>query len=101
MAEGTPVSKTVLIDAFAGVGGNAIAFALSGRWEKIFAIEQDAQTLACGKHNAAVYGVENRIWWIQGDCFEVLKKRLKPMMKTAVIFASPPWGGECLPFSSI
>lgn len=35
-----------------------------------------------------------KIWWIEGDVFEVLQKRLKPLAKNAVIFGSPPWGGE-------
>ncbi|KAK4981729.1 putative diacylglycerol O-acyltransferase tgs1 [Elasticomyces elasticus] len=84
---------TTIVDAFAGVGGNTIAFALSGRWERIFAIEKDPQVLACAKHNAEIYGVANKIWWIQGDCFDVLKKRLARVVKEAVIFGSPPWGG--------
>ncbi|KAL1383660.1 hypothetical protein HDK64DRAFT_289627 [Phyllosticta capitalensis] len=84
--------KTTIIDAFAGVGGNAIAFALSGRWERVFAIEKDPETLKCAKHNAEIYGVANKIWWIQGDCLEIIPKRF-PGMKEAVVFASPPWGG--------
>lgn len=89
-----PASKTVLIDAFAGAGGNVIAFALSGRWKQIFAVEKDPKTLACAKHNAEVYGVAKKIWWIEGDVFDVLKTRLKATGKNAVLFASPPWGGE-------
>ncbi|KAK5007032.1 putative diacylglycerol O-acyltransferase tgs1, partial [Cryomyces antarcticus] len=88
-----PAVKTVLIDAFAGAGGNTIAFALSGRWERIFAIEKDPEVLQCAKHNAEVYGVANKIWWAQGDCFDIIKKRFASMGKDAVIFASPPWGG--------
>lgn len=88
-----PASKTILIDAFAGAGGNTIAFALSGRWKQIFAVERDAKTLACAKHNAEVYGVAKKIFWIQGDIFDVLKVRLKASAKNAVIFGSPPWGG--------
>ncbi|RMY62817.1 hypothetical protein D0864_12752 [Hortaea werneckii] len=88
-----PKSKTVLIDCFAGAGGNAIAFALSGRWNQIFAIEKDPKVLACAKHNAEVYGVAKKIWWIEGDAFEALRKRLKGQAKNAVIFGSPPWGG--------
>jgi trimethylguanosine synthase len=90
-----PPSKSILIDAFAGVGGNTIAFALSGRFHQIFAIEKDPATLKCAKHNADVYGVKNKILWIEGDCFETMKKRFfDPKMKDkAVIFASPPWGG--------
>lgn len=89
-----PQSKTVLIDAFAGVGGNTIAFALSGKWQQIFAIEKDPATLACAKHNAEIYGVAKKIFWINGDCFEEIKKRFTAGMKEkAVVFASPPWGG--------
>lgn len=89
-----PESKTVLIDTFAGAGGNTIAFARSGRWERIFAVEKDPSVLACAKHNAEVYGVANKIWWIEGDIFKVLKKELKSAAKDAVIFGSPPWGGR-------
>ncbi|USW59135.1 Putative RNA cap guanine-N2 methyltransferase, S-adenosyl-L-methionine-dependent methyltransferase [Septoria linicola] len=88
-----PKEKKILIDAFAGAGGNVIAFALSGRWSQIFAVEKDAKTLACAKHNAEVYAVAKKIWWIHGDIFDVLKARLKASVKNAVIFASPPWGG--------
>jgi trimethylguanosine synthase len=83
----------VIIDCFAGAGGNAIAFALSGRWNQIFAVEKDAKTLACAKHNAEVYGVAKKIFWIHGDIFEQLDKRLRAAQKKAVVFGSPPWGG--------
>lgn len=88
-----PKTKSILIDAFAGAGGNAIAFARSGRWSQIFAVERDPKVLACAKHNAEVYGVAKKIWWIEGDIFDVLTKRLKTSAKKAVIFGSPPWGG--------
>ena len=99
VAEGAPKEKTMIIDAFAGAGGNAIAFALSGRWERVFAIEKDPKVLKCAKHNADVYGLANKIWWIQGDCFDVIKKRFSAMGKSAIIFASPPWGGRSLVLS--
>ncbi|KAK3690974.1 putative diacylglycerol O-acyltransferase tgs1 [Vermiconidia calcicola] len=88
-----PKSKTILIDAFAGAGGNTIAFALSGRWNQIFAVEKDPKVLACAKHNAEVYGVAKKIWWIEGDVFKALGKQLKALAKNAVVFGSPPWGG--------
>ena len=93
-------SKNVLIDAFAGAGGNTIAFARSGHWNQIFAVEKDPKVLACARHNAKVYGVENKIWWIEGDVFERLNRRLKWFKKAqnAVIFGSPPWGGEPLAY---
>ena|ERR1700761_18132 len=95
LAKAAPPERTVLIDAFGGAGGNSIAFALSGRWEQIFVVEKDAQVLKCAKHNAEVYGVKNKIFWVLGDSFEVIPKRFKSMGKKAVIFASPPWGGSC------
>jgi len=88
-----PKSKTTLIDAFAGAGGNTIAFALSGRWSQIFAVEKDPKALACAKHNAEVYGVSNKIWWVEGDIFDALNRKLKSALKKAVVFGSPPWGG--------
>ena len=83
----------MIVDCFAGVGGNAIAFALSGRWKKVYAIERDAQVLACARHNAQIYGVANIISWYEGDCFEVIKNELADLHEHSVVFASPPWGG--------
>ncbi|KAK0829898.1 putative diacylglycerol O-acyltransferase tgs1 [Friedmanniomyces endolithicus] len=93
IAAAAPASKTILVDAFAGAGGNTIAFALSGRWKQIFAIEKDPVVLACAKHNAEVYGVVKKIFWICGDAFTEISKRLKQVGKSAVVFGSPPWGG--------
>ena len=91
-----PSTKTVLIDAFAGAGGNTIAFAKSGRWKQIFAVEKDPRVLACAKHNAELYGVSHKIFWIEGDIFDVLEARMKPLAKNAVVFGSPPWGGALM-----
>lgn len=97
-----PKGKTILIDAFAGAGGNTIAFARSGRWNQIFAVEKHSKTLACAKHNAEIYGVAKKIWWIDGDVFDAMEKRLKALAKNAVVFGSPPWGGEyCQPCSRL
>lgn len=93
MAQISPPEKTVLVDTFGGAGGNAIAFALSGRWKQVFYIEKDALTTKCAKHNAEIYGVKNKIIFTTGDCFDVLAKRYTGYKDKAVIFASPPWGG--------
>ncbi|ORY65979.1 RNA cap guanine-N2 methyltransferase-domain-containing protein [Pseudomassariella vexata] len=96
--------KTTIIDVFAGVGANSIAFALSGRWERVIAVEKDAATLACAQHNASIYGVANSISWILGDNFEYLdalnssdssslEPDLQVNIKSTVVFGSPPWGG--------
>lgn len=68
---------------------------MSGRWNQIFAVEKDEATFKCAKHNAEVYGVQNKIVFLHGDVFEVLQKKLKFFAKKAVIFGSPPWGGKC------
>ncbi|MCJ1486001.1 hypothetical protein MMC06_006177 [Schaereria dolodes] len=93
LADGIPAETAIIIDAFAGAGGNTIAFARSGRWKRVYAIEKDPKVLACAKHNAEVYGVQDKISWYEGDCFEILKKQLADLGEFSVIFASPPWGG--------
>ncbi|KAH7138189.1 RNA cap guanine-N2 methyltransferase-domain-containing protein [Dendryphion nanum] len=92
ISESVPPEKTIIVDAFGGVGGNTIAFAREGRWEQVFAIESDEKAITCAKHNAKIYGVENKIIWITGNCFDVISKRFRGNDKV-VIFASPPWGG--------
>lgn len=96
--------KTTLIDMFGGAGGNTIAFAQSGRWERIISIEKDASTLACAQNNADVYEIDRSlITWVHGDSFafldtlvnrpEELHPDLRVDVGTSVVFASPPWGG--------
>lgn len=110
----------VLIDLFAGAGGNTIQFALSGHWARVVGIERDGPTLACAQHNADVYGVSDRITWVHGDCFDFLHRLAHhpdtldnngddgtwrgrpfwgegademPLQRGFEVFASPPWGG--------
>ena len=81
---------------------------MSGKWKRVYAIEKDAATLACAKHNAEIYGVADKITWFHGDCFELLGlvdtnpaatvTSLKAIASQyGVIFASPPWGGKSEP----
>ncbi|XP_043712489.1 uncharacterized protein LOC122661215 [Telopea speciosissima] len=76
----------VIIDCFTGVGGNAIQFAT--RSNHVIAIDIDPQKIDYAQCNAAVYGVNDRIDFIQGDYFH-----LAPMLKAETVFLSPPWGG--------
>ncbi|KAI1820789.1 RNA cap guanine-N2 methyltransferase-domain-containing protein [Xylaria intraflava] len=102
--------KRTVIDAFAGVGGNTISLAMATeedgytpRFDKVIAIERDAAALACAQHNAAIYGVVDKITWVLGDSFELLQiltespeklgEDIRVDVATTVIFASPPWGG--------
>jgi len=91
-AQITSASKRTIIDIFAGAGGNAIAFALSDRWDRVLAIEKDPSTIACAQHNASLYGVSSKITFINDDCFTYLSTQDIDTNNT-VIFASPPWGG--------
>lgn len=54
----------------------------------VIAIDIDPKKIEMARHNAAVYGVEDRIEFIVGD-FLVLAASLK----ADVVFLSPPWGG--------
>ncbi|KAJ5669482.1 hypothetical protein N7462_010552 [Penicillium macrosclerotiorum] len=94
LAESAPAGRSILVDAFAGAGGNTIAFAKTGKWKRVYAIERNPAVLQCAKHNAKIYGVENLITWFEGDCFQILKNQLKDLAPYSIIFASPPWGGK-------
>ncbi|KAJ8012008.1 hypothetical protein DPEC_G00064230 [Dallia pectoralis] len=76
----------LIIDAFCGVGGNAIQFALTGK--RVLAIDIDPVRLALARHNAHVYKVAGLIDFVQGDFL-----LLAPRLRADVVFLSPPWGG--------
>ncbi|KAL3069291.1 hypothetical protein niasHS_018016 [Heterodera schachtii] len=108
-----------VLDAFTGVGGNAIQFALRGAY--VIAVDIDPVKLRCARQNARIYGVESRICFICGSFFHVAvsmfgargakerKKQTKEgkgaeentTTKTEIgyphgvdaVFLSPPWGG--------
>ncbi|GKA70205.1 trimethylguanosine synthase-like protein isoform X1 [Tanacetum coccineum] len=89
------VSGGVVVDCFAGVGGNSIQFASLGY--HVIAIEIDPRKVKMAKNNAKIYGVENHIDFIVGDFLQ-----LAPYLKFTtpvsfelgnVAFLSPPWGG--------
>lgn len=76
----------LIIDAFCGVGGNAIQFAFT--CERVIAIDIDPVKIACARHNAEIYGVQDRIEFIIGDFM-----KLADSLHGDVVFLSPPWGG--------
>ncbi|KAJ0012348.1 hypothetical protein NQD34_013323 [Periophthalmus magnuspinnatus] len=79
-------SAQLIVDAFCGVGGNAIQFALSG--SRVLAVDIDPVRLDLTRHNAAVNGVADRMDFIQGDFMQ-----LAPRLRGDVVFLAPPWGG--------
>ena len=76
----------VILDPFCGVGGNTIQFALSSHL--VIAVDKNPVRLEFCRHNARIYGVEDRIEFILGDFLTVYKR-----LKCDVVFISPPWGG--------
>uniref|UniRef100_A0A182PK87 Trimethylguanosine synthase n=1 Tax=Anopheles epiroticus TaxID=199890 RepID=A0A182PK87_9DIPT len=76
----------LIIDAFCGCGGNTIQFAFT--CQKVIAIDIDPRKIEMAKHNAAVYGVADRIEFIVGDFIQLADR-----LQADVVFLSPPWGG--------
>lgn len=89
-----------VLDAFAGVGGNAIAFAFT--CERVIAMDKSMERLKIARHNARAYGVEDRIEWICSDYVEFVEAWVKRKKaehvdgelgnEIDVVFLSPPWG---------
>ncbi|KAM4077513.1 hypothetical protein ACJW30_12G143700 [Castanea mollissima] len=82
----TAKPNPVVIDCFAGVGGNAIQFARMCC--SVVAIDIDPKKLELAINNAKIYGVQHCIDFIVGDFFQ-----LAPSLKGDIVFLAPPWGG--------
>lgn len=54
----------------------------------VIAVDIDPVKIELARHNAKVYGVEDRIEFIVGDFM-----KLAPKLAADVVFLSPPWGG--------
>ncbi|KAF8264507.1 RNA cap guanine-N2 methyltransferase-domain-containing protein [Lactarius quietus] len=87
----------VVLDAFCGVGGNAIAFART--CERVIALDTSPTRLALARHNAALHGLSARIEFVLADFRSFAARILNPTpssslaRKIDVVFLSPPWGG--------
>jgi trimethylguanosine synthase len=82
---------TFLLDPFCGVGGNVIQFALARPNLFILAMDISKDRIDMCRHNAKVYGVDQRIEFVQGDYMQLSNVcHFKP----DVVFLSPPWGGK-------
>lgn len=96
-----------VLDGFAGVGGNLIAFAWT--CERVIAIDTSMDRLRIARHNAMQYGVADRIEFICADYVEFVEAwaRRKQRQREErgemeavvglgeevdVVFLSPPWG---------
>ncbi len=76
-----------VFDAFCGAGGNAIALARMPWCRRVVAADNDPGRLELARHNAALYGVAQRIDFVQGDCFELWPR----VQGFQACFLDPPW----------
>lgn len=76
------------IDAFAGVGGNAIQQCLADPHGVVVAVDIDPIKVSMARHNARLYGCDRRIEFVVGDFVS-----LAPRLRGHICFLSPPWGG--------
>lgn len=60
----------VIVDAFSGIGGNAIQFGLTKAFSHIICIENTEDRAAMAQQNLQVYGVDN-VDVVLGDFFTV------------------------------
>lgn len=83
---GERLKGEVALDAFCGVGGSAIGLARAGK--RVIAVDTDARRIELARHNAAIYGVAERIEFVVGDC----RARMSAGGFDCV-YLDPPWGG--------
>jgi hypothetical protein len=77
-----------VVDAFCGAGGNAIAFARMPWCREVVAVELCPERLEQARHNARIYGVQDRIRFVQGDFLELAAGLAEG---ATACFLDPPW----------
>ena len=87
LATGERARGRAVVDAGCGAGGNTIGFARAG--SPVVAVERDGRRLADARHNARVYGVEDRVRFVHGRAEDLL-----PGIDAEILFVDPPWGRE-------
>jgi len=85
----TDLSKLVILDATANMGGNVFAF--SKVFKKVYAVEINKVNLIALKHNIKSLGLNN-IKIINDDSVRLLTSS-RSLVFPDVIFFDPPWGG--------
>lgn len=79
----------LVVDATCGIGSIAIALARSPRVSRVVAIDRDEGRVRMAAHNAAVYGVADRIDFRVGDALAIV-----PTLRFDALVIDPPWGGR-------
>lgn len=73
-------------DLFCGIGGAAIAFARAGK--QVEAFDREPARLEFARHNAALFGVQERISFREGEALALLDAP-----RDTALYLDPPWGG--------
>jgi trimethylguanosine synthase len=85
----------LVVDAFAGAGGNTVAFARAGG--HALGVDTDADRLRAAAANATLYGVRGRCDFVRADwnSLSAAMARHRPLgvCTPDLLFLSPPWGG--------
>jgi trimethylguanosine synthase len=77
----------VVLDAFTGLGGSAIAFARHGK--RVISIEANRGRSQMAARNAAVYGVQRRIRFVVGDSLKLWRR-----FRFDTAYFDPPWAAS-------
>ena len=96
------MSCGVIVDAFCGVGGNAIQFAQT--CDRVIAVDIDINKIAMARHNARIYGVLHKIEFIVGDFFHIgkyLVYQVSDHFTESFSSSSRPGGGCHVPVSPL
>ena len=81
----------VVLDVFCGGGGNTIQFAKL--FPRVYGVDFSLEHLYCTAQNAAVYGVDDKVWLKYGRWEQLSRGGAFDAVSVDCIFASPPWGG--------
>lgn len=82
-------ARGVVIDGTCGAGAISIALARQPDVSRVVAVDVDAGRLAMARHNARVYGVEDRVEWVCAEAAVVVAER-----RADLLVLDPPWGGR-------
>ncbi|KAF8424918.1 RNA cap guanine-N2 methyltransferase-domain-containing protein [Tirmania nivea] len=93
------VGGAVVLDAFCGIGGNTIQFALRPECKRVIALDTDPNAIWCARRNCERYGVEGKVVFLEISFFEWVERERELGTGSEgregmnVVFCSPPWGG--------
>ncbi|RPB29114.1 S-adenosyl-L-methionine-dependent methyltransferase [Terfezia boudieri ATCC MYA-4762] len=99
--------EAVVLDAFCGIGGNTIQFALHPGCKRVIALDTDPNAIWCARRNCQRYGVGSKVVFLEMSFFDWVEREVGVARESGkereggsggreevdVVFCSPPWGG--------